>query len=652
MANEDPAGRRVKFYGLNDYGTYFQVEHAVKILEHDEPSSTSRTVSDILELYNAQLFAENNLFPKMYPDKQREACQALVPELRKTVAKFFNAINDANIASVVIDVGYEYHGDLLQLLSRYKVYDRCAAATVLPVLEETHIGVGYMLTSQSLVRSYDQEVRARLVSDPRNAEHLVRKYLEKDAHHSTYLPPSFTSTDARTLLDNYLDSDDANPNFVELIATARVDKKAGIDAKLKLKAKRKHNAWTEDFFKNNTGIESGCKVSISDTQTEPVMASLDGLVADLSYGRRWLEDNLDFPTILNNFLYLFEFTNLHMLLALPSYQAELGVFERFLSTTGRDAYPIGTAFRIKEQSSFLQTVLYSRFLQTKDIELESVIAWFFAEYLKEEFGAAKLKFAPSSKTSSYLERSRHLFSEMESVIKQFSLYVENGELDTDLLAMTSEQVRYKYIPSLLAGKYVYANDDQEIRNILYLLFSDQSGLTYINENLRADDAARLLIKNQVTYDDFADHQQRSVDYLIGLGVLENTGKRVQLANTRQFLIIKAIFDAEAASYYHYSAEARKCIDDMVSKGWLVRRESLLTDPEGSYFNYYLNQAEFGNGPDLRNKYLHGSQADADDEEEHFRTYITALKLLIALVIKINDDFCLRDDEENEGGTSE
>jgi hypothetical protein len=241
---------------------------------------------------------------------------------------------------------------------------------------------------------------------------------------------------------------------------------------------------------------------------------------------------------------------------------------------------------------------------------------------------------------------------MESVIKQFSLYVENGELDTDLLAMTSEQVRYKYIPSLLAGKYVYANDDQEIRNILYLLFSDQSGLTYINENLRADDAARLLIKNQVTYDDFADHQQRSVDYLIGLGVLENTGKRVQLANTRQFLIIKAIFDAEAASYYHYSAEARKCIDDMVSKGWLVRRESLLTDPEGSYFNYYLNQAEFGNGPDLRNKYLHGSQADADDEEEHFRTYITALKLLIALVIKINDDFCLRDDEENEGGTSE
>lgn len=649
MANEDPPDRRVKFYGLNDHGTYFQVEHAVEILKDYDPSSTSRTISDILELYNAQLFAESNLFPKTYPDRQREACRALIPELRRTIAKFFNAINDTNIASVVVAVGYEYHADLLHLLSRYKVYDRCAAATVLLALEKTHMGVGDVLTSKDLVLSYDQEVRARLAADPRNAEHLIRKYLENGARPPTHLPPSFTSTDARTLLDNYLDSDNANPNFVKLIAVARVVKETGIDAKLKLKAKRKHDAWTEDFFKKNIGTKSGCEVSISDTQTEPFIASLDGLVAKFSYGRHWLEDNLDFPTILNNFLYLFEFTNHHMLLALPSYHAELSVFERFLVTTGKDAYPIGTTFRLKDQRSFLQTVLYSQFLQTKGIELESVIAWFFAEYLKEEFGAAKLKFTASSKTSSYLERSRHLFSEMESVIKQFSLYVENGELDTDLLAMTSEQVRYKNIPSLLAGKYVYAGENKDIRSTLHLLFSDQSVLTYINETMKAGNATRLLIKSQVAYADFADHQKGSVDYLIGLGVLENTGKRVRLADSNQVLIIKAIFDTEATSYYHYSAEQRSCIDGMASKSWLARRESLLTDPEGSYFNYYLNQAEFSNGPDLRNKYLHGSQAGAGGEEQHFQTYIIALKLLVALVIKINDDFCLGENEENEGG---
>ena len=113
------------------------------------------------------------------------------------------------------------------------------------------------------------------------------------------------------------------------------------------------------------------------------------------------------------------------------------------------------------------------------------------------------------------------------------------------------------------------------------------------------------------------------------------------------MILKAIYETEATSYYHYSAEERDHIDDMVSEGWLVRRNSLLSEPESSYLNYYLNKAEFSNGPDLRNSYLHGSQADTDNEERHFDTYVTALKLLIALVIKINDDFCLQDDEQKK-----
>jgi hypothetical protein len=361
--NEELADRRLKFYGLDDLGTYPQAERAIEIFEHYDPLSTTHTISEVLEVYNAQLFAENNLFPKSYSDEQREVYRALIPELRKTIAKYFNAITDANIANVLVDVDYEYHADLLHLLSKYKVYDRCAAATALLALEKTHVNVGSMLTSKSLVQSYDQEVRSLLLSDSRNAESLIRKHLAKDARHPIFLPPSFTSTDARTLLDNYLNSDEANPNFVKLIAAARATKETGIDAKLKLKAKRKYDAWAEDFFKDNGGIKSGCEVSISDNQTEPVIMSFVGLVGKFSYGRRWLEDNLDFPTILNNFLYLFEFTNRHMLLALPSYQAELSVFERAMGTGGKDAYPFGVRFQFKEQSSFLQTLLYYRFLQ-------------------------------------------------------------------------------------------------------------------------------------------------------------------------------------------------------------------------------------------------------------------------------------------------
>ena len=79
---------------------------------------------------------------------------------------------------------------------------------------------------------------------------------------------------------------------------------------------------------------------------------------------------------------------------------------------------------------------------------------------------------------------------------------------------------------------------------------------------------------------------------------------------------------------------------MEKRGWVTRRSSLLTEAEAGYFNFMLNKVEFSNGPELRNKYLHGSQVNADGEGAHFQTYITVLKLMIALVIKMNDDFCL------------
>lgn len=79
---------------------------------------------------------------------------------------------------------------------------------------------------------------------------------------------------------------------------------------------------------------------------------------------------------------------------------------------------------------------------------------------------------------------------------------------------------------------------------------------------------------------------------------------------------------------------------MVVKGWVTRRSSLLTEAEAKYFNYFLNGVEFSNGPQLRNKYLYGSQANEDGEGTHFSTYITALRLTVALVIQDERRFLL------------
>ena len=637
---EEP--KRVKFYGPTDLATYWQLDRIAHIISDFDGIGVSFSVTDAIELHNVQLYIESGIFPVEYTMAERAAAGELAPKMRAAAYRFFGAINDANVVAVLTEIPYYYRSDLLELLAQSKAFERCDAKAMLGVLADVGIGLGEQLANWRLVSAYDNHIREALISDPRNAEHLVRKYLARDESTRTHLPDSFTPSDSRELLDKYLDNADANLNFVRLIATAATDAQSGVDAKLKLKAKRRSELLIQELFKQESAvkIKTGVEVRLVDSQQEPVSAELDDMVKTFSYSRRWLDETLDNASILNNFQHLFEFADDHALLTLPSYPAELGIVDRFMTTTGRKDYQTGAAFNAKDVASLLQTGLYQNYLSSSEINLETIISWFFDTYLVEEFEALNFSFAPSAAASSYLEKARHLFAEMEGIVNQFRHYVQDGELDRELLSVTSDSVAYKQIPSLLEGKYVYATDHEEIRGVLHTLFDDQSRLKYINETLKGESAARLLTENEVSYSDFREHQRSTVDQLIKLGVVEDTGVRVRIADTQQLMLLYRLFTKQVAAYYRLSPRGREMVKAFEARGWVFRRSTLLTEAEASYFNYFLNKTEFSNGPELRNMYLHGSQPTPSSESEHVRTYLIALRMLIALVIKINDEFCL------------
>ena len=618
------------------------VDRAAEIAEKFSPADPPMNAMDIIELHNVQQYVERGFLPHAYTEVQRQHAQALVAQARSAVARFFSSVNDSNVAALISGVDYGYHSDLLELLGRNKAFDRCHASEMLLALEACRVRFGDLLTSRKLVTAYDTEIRDALLASPRNGEHVIRKYLHSDNQQPVHLPPSFTPADARDLLDRYLDSPDPHLNYVGLIETARDDERAGVDPMLKLKARRRKTEISKEFFSENTTatLKLGCEIAISDDQDEPVTVERDGYMYSFSYSRSWLDETTDHPSVLNNVQHLFEFADGHVLLKLPAYTSGMEVLERHVGMRGKDDYHYGMAFQSADLNSLLQTRMLLHVLRAREIELEDVIAWFFNDYLDEEFAASNFRFSPSGTSSTYLERVRHLFAEMESVATQFSLYVQNGEIDRELLPLLSELIRYRTLPTLLEGRYIYPTEHPEIVGILHTLFSDQSLMNYINDDLQAHNAAALLVGTQVAYGDFHEYQQEIVDQLIDLGVLENTGTRVTVASMRQVLILNSLFKTEAESYYRLSKDSRAEVDAMIEKGWLTRTSTLLSEPEAKYFNYFLNNLDFSNGPKLRNKYQHGRQDDGDGEDAHFHTYVTVLRLVLALMIKINDDFCL------------
>lgn len=634
---EDEA-RRVKFYSVSDLSVGWEAARAAEVaLSFDEAVGVANA-ADALELVNVIKFIELGQFPPSLCKEERADLSARVPKIRRAIARFFRSVDESNVGFLLVDVPINYRAELLDELARQDAFDRCHAASMLSALQQTGFVLGDFLKSKGLVKAYDAEVRLLLLDDPLNGEFLVREHLTAGTKTTIHMPKTFSPADAKSLMASYVESENAHPNSLELISRTSDDRKIGIDRQVRFRARKRREEVVAKFFETNNGFKTGCEVQVDATQTVPVTEALDGMVAKYSYSQTWLEETLDSPSIFNNFQFLFGFAEADGLLNLPSFYADLGVFERFMTTNGVKDYVTGAAYNVKDWSSTLQTAMYVRFLRSHDIELESLLEWFIDDYLPLEFGITGFRFKASSPTSSYLERCRHLFPEMESLARQFVLFVEDGLVDFDMLEMSTEAVEYGEVPSILEGKYVYPVEHSDLVGVLNALFSDQSGLVYIREDLQDLNFARLVVKNRIEMDDFRPHQLPGVNHLMDHEVLIVEDGRVALSSEDRFLILYTLWTKEAVNYHHLSEAGRAYVHDMESRGLVARKARLFTDAEGRYLDYMLNR-KFHNGPNLRNKYSHGAQPEGG-EEVHFASYVAAIKLLMALVIKLNDEFCL------------
>ncbi|MBF4585242.1 hypothetical protein [Curtobacterium sp. VKM Ac-2887] len=632
--------KRLKFYGDGDLANYAQFDRLDECL-----STTARTepknIGDAIELHIVSRYVTSVIFPPDYSQKQKDEAANVVITAKAVLGRYFARIDDSTVGSILDSIPFGYQSDLFDLLARYRVFERVHAASMIKALTRAGLPLAAMTQSRALVEAYDEDIRKLLLEEPTGGELVVQKFLLADRRAEIFLPRSLQSTDMNRLLHAYIDHARANPNYLELIATAALDDSIGLDAKIKLKAQRQHALFVEGLFKEKGGTETGAGIRISREQVTPVITERDGFILNLTYSESWLKSTHDDPSILNNFQHLFNFADEQALLSLPSYESELSVIERLL-TSGRRSYRTGMAFGEKNSISLLQVQLYTDYLASQGINLEETIAWFFRDYLREEFEAPDFDFEPSGPQSSYLEKTRHLFAEMEGIASQFRMYVLEGAIDRDLLALTSGPPAYESLPSLSKTKYLVASPADDINFVIQALFSDQSRLTYINETLNGRSAAQLLLGHRVSYSDFHHYQIPAIDRLIHLRILENAEGHIRLRSLAQLGLVHSLFTKENIVPAHVSLAEMEELRVMMDAGWLTNHSTLLTAAESSYFNFYLNKTQYSNGPELRNKYAHGTQMAPRGIDDHYAAYTSGLRLMMCLVIKINDDFVSMD----------
>ena len=236
-----------------------------------------------------------------------------------------------------------------------------------------------------------------------------------------------------------------------------------------------------------------------------------------------------------------------------------------------------------------------------------------------------------SANSTMLEKCTNIMPAMESVLKQFSLFVQEGTIDFELLEIRSEHLIYKNIPSLVEKKYAYGVGD-EFNTAIFFLFSDQSGLGYHEKSKKSyENYFELLCNEKFKKKDYPDYCVQKLIGLLNTDICQLMKKNILVFHDKLLImILKDLYFNEVVSYWKYSESGREIIDELQKKKVIEFESSLFSRPEQDYINYFLNKSQFNNGLDLRNKYSHTQPYSDNDEKIHNQNYMIFLQIVYSI----------------------
>ena len=624
--------RMIKFCDIDDFSFYHNLSQAEEVLKKLDLSKRNYKVNEILEFYIITKFSKvkNCNLKNMYKKE--------IEFLYKEISSFIKQLTDKSFYKYYRNVDSFYLATFWEMINDYIDNTMLSNLFINQVFSYKKFYINYFLNCKNLVKKYELELRKFLLKNHTTAELLLEEYEIDNIHHKKFYFPNFTNLEIEKIFYNYINSDNANINYLKIIPFLSC-KEIQISDNIKLHALKKSKEKTAAFFSNNNGIEFGSEIKIGDFD-ETIKIDKRNNIIIYNYDSKWIKKNLDYPTLLNNFIYLFCFVDRQMRFTNVSKINKMSIFEKELGLHTKNEYKIDLTFQLTQSTALMQMISYNTELKTYNIEMEKCLDWFYKTYLKEEFKIADFITHIESSPENYFEKCRVLFPEIDGIIKQFAIYQEYREIDHDLIEISNNSILFENVKSLNKHKYVYGNE-KKLNFLNYLIFSDQSRLRYLKGYEKHNSFYELIRKENVKLKDFNDYQKSDLHWLFENKIIKLDRKgNIKFYDIREVIIYYDLYFNEVISFYHYPTEYQKLILKLAKKGNLFLKNTLFSEPETKYLNFYLNNRSASNSLSLRNRYGHGIQPREDNEEIHKQNYMYLLYIIVLITIKINDDLCI------------
>lgn len=630
---------RIVFYSKEDMSASNNLKRAEELLNIYNSNETF-SINDFLEIYNIKLYFENDLYLLNWTEETKSKFKEIIEANWQLLRERLIKIDDDNIVNTLNDLDYNFRKDFWNLLNQLSSFKKISNSKFEEILNNFNHQITFILQQKGIVEKFDKQIRNFLIVYNETAEILLSKLEEKHRFNETpkiNFPKSLTLIDKENIVNAYLEKEDANLNYVRLIENCKDSNELKLSAKTRLKAQKKSKELNSQIMENGVTWKVGIQVTFCKDQLEPVKSNNNEGILEVIYSESFLDYlQYDIPLFFV-FKKLFLFTDERNLITLVSKSSEQDVLETTFMKS-KNAYEIGEVFTRKGILSSLQLIIFEEYLKRKSNSIENLISSFI-EYLNDYIAPNKLIFNIQNSEISYVKKIRDLAPEYDSLLKQYQTYVDEGEIDIELVQINSTPIRYSEMYSLSDKKYIYIEGNLVFR-LKYLFYSNQSLLYYIEPyNDKYNNLYDLLINENVKIDAFQNYQQDEIIKLINEGYLKiDTQECVKINTEILIYIVGELHRNEVISYWNYNKNVRDELDKMIEDKLVKIENTLLTIQEKNYFNYFLNKKEFTNGLDLRNKYLHGTNSFS--EIEHKRDYYILLKIIILTLLKIEDDLLI------------
>lgn len=636
--------KRVVFYSKEDLMCATNLKRGESIL-NSKNDNVQLDINDILERYHIKKYIDNGLYLNHWTILQKDSFKTRVNEYKHEIGNFFSKIDSDNIQELYETIPHNYIESFWEIVNNQKVFERVSSNKIEEILRKEPYLINTLLEFKNIVKNYDSTFRNYLIEYSKSAEILISKYEVKHdpVIKAAVLPDSLTLQDKEQIIIKYLNSDNPNLNFVGLIQNAKHQNAFHLSPKTRLKAKQVSKRLIDSLFQNQNGFRFGVSVTFSEDVPTIIKVFLDeNNVTNYRYSAQFIRENQENYTLFLNFKLLFDYLDEQGRITLISKRSCLGVFERFMGVRSKNEYVGSTSFSLSEMTSQAQLAGYDKVLDDINVSLLDVLNHIYTIEFQTKYNYPEnARFSIPKANNSAYEKIKILAPEFESSLKQFKLFVEDREIDFELLAMSSLPVAIKHIPSLNESKYLYLNEkNTKAKQYTSLFFSDQTLLAYVEpyKEKHYRNLCDLLVNEEVNYENYEEYNKPQIDFLVNEGLLElDKNSIIQMKNFHRIMILKDLYENEFGSFYHYQISFQNESKKMMEEKLLYFESSLFSKPEQSYFNYYLNKSEFTNSLDLRNSYLHGTQGRAENDEVHQSVYYLYLKLVVLAFLKIDDD---------------